>query len=347
MPVIDGQSCPVCSVKLFSDDEDIVFCPDCGTAYHRECYRSVGHCVHQDHHDEMRKKAAEQPKAETGPAGAPSGETPPPGAGGGTGGAHGDHVGKPCPHCGRMATSNTLFCPYCGLDMNSPGTRAGAEGAPPPPPGAPFIPGFQGYRAQPPFGDVDPTAEIDGLPVAEVAAMVGVSTPRYIPRFFRMSHKVQKVSTNWGAFFFPELFFFYRKSYLYGAMTLLLTIAGQILMAPFTSYLANSELLKSTGMTSMLSAYEQALQSAPNSTITLLFCGIALTLIIKIICLIFADRIYKNRCISAVKEIKADKEIEDPHAEINKRGGVNIIIPALVLMFSYYLLPTIIAGLMP
>ena len=30
--------------------DDIVVCPDCGTPYHRECWKKVGVCVHQADH---------------------------------------------------------------------------------------------------------------------------------------------------------------------------------------------------------------------------------------------------------------------------------------------------------
>ena len=44
-----GNTCPVCKQK-FKDADDIVVCPDCGTPYHRECWKKVGVCVHQADH---------------------------------------------------------------------------------------------------------------------------------------------------------------------------------------------------------------------------------------------------------------------------------------------------------
>ena len=34
----------------FFDDEDIVVCPECGAPYHRECWNSVGTCIHSAEH---------------------------------------------------------------------------------------------------------------------------------------------------------------------------------------------------------------------------------------------------------------------------------------------------------
>lgn len=38
------QPCIVCG-KLFTQEDDIVTCPECGTPYHRECWQKEGQCV--------------------------------------------------------------------------------------------------------------------------------------------------------------------------------------------------------------------------------------------------------------------------------------------------------------
>ena len=40
---IEGRKCVVCQSYLFEDD-DVVFCPECGAPHHRDCYKSVGRC---------------------------------------------------------------------------------------------------------------------------------------------------------------------------------------------------------------------------------------------------------------------------------------------------------------
>ncbi|MBQ9531672.1 MAG: DUF2628 domain-containing protein [Eubacterium sp.] len=64
--------CPVCN-KEFEPGDDIVFCPECGTPHHRECYNAVGHCVNRGLHesgysynDDMKKvENKEEDKKET------------------------------------------------------------------------------------------------------------------------------------------------------------------------------------------------------------------------------------------------------------------------------------------
>lgn len=41
-----GQTCIVCN-NSFTEDADVVVCPDCGTPYHRECYKQQGRCVNE------------------------------------------------------------------------------------------------------------------------------------------------------------------------------------------------------------------------------------------------------------------------------------------------------------
>ena len=49
MHLPENAFCPVCN-RFFVKDDDIVFCPDCGTPHHRECYKAVGHCVNRGLH---------------------------------------------------------------------------------------------------------------------------------------------------------------------------------------------------------------------------------------------------------------------------------------------------------
>ena len=36
--------------RHFTDEDDIVVCPDCGTPYHRACWQKVGACMHKSEH---------------------------------------------------------------------------------------------------------------------------------------------------------------------------------------------------------------------------------------------------------------------------------------------------------
>ena len=46
---VEGQKCPICKAYLF-DNDDLVFCPECGAPHHRDCYAALGHCAYKDKH---------------------------------------------------------------------------------------------------------------------------------------------------------------------------------------------------------------------------------------------------------------------------------------------------------
>lgn len=56
---IIGEKCPVCGSRFFETDE-IVFCPECGAPYHRECYRHCGKCVFEEKHGDFEWKGDKQ-----------------------------------------------------------------------------------------------------------------------------------------------------------------------------------------------------------------------------------------------------------------------------------------------
>lgn len=62
-----GAKCHYCQ-KAFESDDDIIVCPDCGTPYHRECYKEAGQCTNTALHESgegwlsQRKKELHQEK---------------------------------------------------------------------------------------------------------------------------------------------------------------------------------------------------------------------------------------------------------------------------------------------
>ena len=49
MRLPENAFCPVCN-RVFEENDDVVFCPECGTPHHRDCYKAVGHCVNRGLH---------------------------------------------------------------------------------------------------------------------------------------------------------------------------------------------------------------------------------------------------------------------------------------------------------
>ena len=70
MQEYQGQPCLMCG-QVFTETDDIVTCPECGTPYHRACWKETGHCVNAPLHVsggswqiDRQQKAAEERSAE-------------------------------------------------------------------------------------------------------------------------------------------------------------------------------------------------------------------------------------------------------------------------------------------
>ncbi len=55
--------CPVCN-KNFSENDDVVVCPECGTPHHRECYKITGKCFNENLHGEENSFAEKYKNSE-------------------------------------------------------------------------------------------------------------------------------------------------------------------------------------------------------------------------------------------------------------------------------------------
>ena len=200
----EGAVCPVCG-QAFTQGDDVVVCPACGTPHHRACWMREGRCANEKKHASgytwqgaPQEKNAFEEKTE---------------------------LGIICPRCGTNSPRDTLFCPNCGqpLGAQQPGGYS------------PF--GGQPY-AQRFVTNVPPDEKIDGIPVAEVAAYVRTGTVSYLSKFFRMDREKKKIGWNWAAFFFSPFWFFYRKLYAAGAVVTSLLLALSVAFSgPLEQYM--------------------------------------------------------------------------------------------------------------
>ena len=312
--IYDGLQCPVCHARFF-EDEDIVHCPVCGAPHHRECWNLTGHCAFEDAHGTDRQwkmPEDEEPIQPPPPSQEPTGDGEPPR----------DRVGHACPQCGRLSTSDTLFCPYCGHSF----AGGAADDAPEQP--NPFAPPMID-----PLGGVDPSSAVDGQPVLDVATMVAVNTPWYRPRFdrFRRTDNKKKVSWNWSAFFFPSYWLFWRKCYGAGIIALSVSIASRLLCYPFLS--AYSSLVPSGATYAETTAIlAENMSNIPASSLVMVFGGFVLTFLCSLFFGLFGTYIYKNRCIHKLRQINSPDFEGDSQAALLRSRGVNLFGPLLAMM---------------
>lgn len=218
MPNFIGQSCTYCHAAI-AKGEDIVVCPECGSPYHRECYLKAGECINTALHEsgESWKPAAAAPESNS------EGETA--------------AAMVACKNCGTENSSDSPFCKNCGAPINmekAAGTiyermrqdDAADSGAFT---GGGAFPG--GFFRFPNATRLNKDSDVDGVTVGEYNGYVGHNWIYFLPKFLRFSKQNSKLSFNFCAFFFPHLYFFYRKMIPAGIIML---IATTILSLPST-----------------------------------------------------------------------------------------------------------------
>ena len=222
-----GNHCPVCE-QAFTDNDDIVVCPDCGTPYHRACWQKVGVCMHRSEHAAGFEW---QPEV-------------------GAGAAEAAHAAV-CPNCGNHNTPGAVRCSHCGCPLPKPGEESqNAPGAAPQPPqnqgpiyarnpgdvnpnaaprNDPAAPGphIDTYSSGPDGiqrREIGPEDPIEGIKAKDWAAFVGRSPMYYLMQFFRMSETKQKVTLSLSAFLFGPAYLFYRKMWKQGLLAALVMV---------------------------------------------------------------------------------------------------------------------------
>ena len=189
-----NNHCPVCE-QAFTDADDIVVCPECGTPYHRECWKKVGACVHEAEHAagfEWKPDAEPADEADTA-----------------------RHLAV-CPNCGNHNEPGAVKCSHCGVPLNAaPRTE---------PQNAPIY--ARGTMDAPDITRVElkPTDCIDGIQAQDWATFTGRSALYYLMQFFRMEKTGKKITLCFSAFLLGPIYFFYRKMWKQGIVLALVQL---------------------------------------------------------------------------------------------------------------------------
>lgn len=298
---VEGEKCPVCGSYIF-DNDDLVFCPECGAPHHRDCYAAIGHCAYADKHGtdqeykrigNVGKKAEEDKNDDKEPR----------------------YSGEPrteaeitCRSCGEKVPYGSKHCPNCGTPVIAQAYTTF---------GTPII--------MDPLGGVSPEENIDDVPVREVKEFVAINTPRYLPRFKRLNEK-GKSSWNWAAFLFPHAWFFYRKMYLPGILFFILSALSSALSSAYyllVNTFPNEAVATTNDMLMYMLEHFDTLNKLP---IYISAAGLVIGIIIRIIAGFTGDRIYRSNVLEGIRKVKKEgAEYNVPlTVELRKKGGVNI-----------------------
>lgn len=180
MGIHTGEKCIVCG-QVFTDADDVVVCPECGTPYHRACWQKNGACVNLPLHESGKSWESTKPREET-------------------------RNTRICPDCGTGNPEDATHCSHCGKPFLRPEEQQD---------GTPTL-RRQLQQATERMGSADPTCglneeqKLDGERLEDVANFVEQNNLYYLPKFLRFS-KGGRISLNFPCLLFPQYYLAYRK----------------------------------------------------------------------------------------------------------------------------------------
>lgn len=184
----NGEECIVCK-KKFTDSDDIVACPDCGTPYHRECYKEKNECINYALHEAGGSWMANSRK-----------NTVPDFLSG---------VKKVCPDCSFINPEDADVCRNCGAEIgerecktidlsNQKVVRIELDAD-------------ADYFGMNPMEVMD---EATGITIGEMGDYAKHNKLYYMLAFKKLKNATIRFSLNFAAFLFPDIYCAGRKMFL-------------------------------------------------------------------------------------------------------------------------------------
>ena len=293
------DKCAICGSYLF-DDDDIVYCAECGAPHHRDCYNSVGHCGKEDMHGkvETQSKDTEKDLRKT----------------------------NICKNCTSEIPENSKFCPYCGninkdIDISFEDIKK-------------HIVINVGADAK--LGGIKKDEEIDGVKAKDIAKFINFNAPKLLNLFKKMVTTSKRVSWNWLAFISPQSHALFRKMDMHAYVYSLLEIISYTLLAPFYYGISGIDVAGQGSYSLAATLAENPLLYLKPMTIVLAFLGSCLFFGTKIFAGLYNDYMYKNHVVKTIKAIRNDLDLDDEEA-FYKKGGVRPFLSlGLFLLFFYF-----------
>ena len=307
-----GKICPVCH-KEFTETDDVVYCPECGTAQHRACWKENGNaCFFADEHaagnfDTANEVSAPPPVAAA--VDAPAGE---------------DAEGPKrivCPNCGYSNLPFYRVCLNCGTDLTQ----------------------THGYAA-PPDGQPDSNAAVEGeaepdVSNRELADYCGPSALKYLDRFERVRRN--QTAFNPAAFIFSFFWMLYRKMIGVG-LAIAAAVMAPILVLYGSLYYNCADALYQALMNSDTESYYATVSAflTQHATMATLCNWLFWTLLLggMFFCGFLSSKLYYQKALRDIRSIKLRTADRAQQAFIVAyKGGVNILLPMLVIVLNMLL----------
>ncbi len=326
----ENEKCPVCG-GVFSEEDEVVVCPECATPHHRNCFNENGKCANEHLHVDgfvWQKAVKKEPEKITGP------ETV----------QKEDEETITCPECGAVNKKKAFSCSNCGMILNEQLMKQFQ----PPKGGSVFIEGK-------PVDDNDFIDTDKTVTVGEAACFIQKRKESYIKTFLDAKVNNRKPKFNFAAFLFGPLWFFFRKIYKAGfafvglimaVMCFVMTFYVKICGEAFSFILENQDaLMQETIDEAFYNRVAELISKGVENhpTEVMIMGGLLLLIpIINFIGGIFANKFYLSHIKTTVGKIKAISPNNSAYfTYLYAKGGTSFLNAFLIGMSVYYLLQMI------
>ncbi len=297
-----GNQCPYCG-KKFSEGDDIVVCPECGTPHHRDCYKEHSACANEEKHggNFEWKNAAVPPVHKHEPAGQENGGI------------------TVCSNCGTENPGFSRYCLSCGAPLSEENPHV-------------FSPEEEFQRERERIFAESFAVDFDGVSPKEAAVFVKSNVGYFLPRFAAFS-KGAKFDTNFSAFIFSYFYLFYRKMYGLGICVFL---ASLILSIPTT--LLDFQILQEQYVE--MGLLSQVIWTVPHQEELAIYSIIAnlLIWIIRIALMMFFNRLYYSKVVSTIKGARdslANQSENIIAGFFRRKGGTSMTVPIIIAILTF------------
>lgn len=289
-----GEKCSACG-NIFTDNDDVVVCPDCGSPHHRQCYAASGRCANHERHGEKFRWKSEIPEKKSEKSAESS-------------------TLVTCTECGASIQINESTCPFCGAECKheKPADNMSVKDKT-------FLM-FYGVR---------PDSKMGELTVEEMMSFVKQNSFYYYHLFRRFSDSLGKISFNFMCFVFPPMYFATRRMWGWAAVTTLLSV---LLTVPLMLvYMADITLTDDTMRLLSNSAASFIAQNREIFLTAVNICNVVDFVMRMVLCL-FGNWMYYIFTVKSIKRIRQEKSKSPLTAgDLRTQGGL-LIRNALVIV---------------
>lgn len=298
-----GKECLICKEKIGENDE-VVVCPECGTPYHKKCYKEKNACINYELHESGGSWIANEKKVEKTDS----------------------SNKKICPECSFLNAEDADICENCKCDLSDKECKnidiSSANVI--------KIDLENDYYGMNAFEVMD---EQTGITLGEMADYVKNNRFFYMVVFKKLKDTGRNFSVNLSAFLFPEYYSASRKMF---GCTAILLILNFILNIPSTLVtFADS----GYGGKAFVEFVENHMPS--NTILNLLF---AIYVAVRVVFGFAANGIYFRHVISKLSKIKEESpDYLKYRIKIKNAGGlsassllITILVETLLLAILFF-----------